>query len=183
MTTETPITQGPICPNCHASLREDLRHERLVARDPSDSGALRSTIVTFCGACGFTLDVTTARRPLRAATDPEQDDIADPPEATSPSGQFQLRCRALVHEIEALGFAPHGWIDLVNRAGAAEAAKRLLASNRSLPVTHWLVDQGHAELTMEHEVADPRWSELFNDEERAAAGRLLANAGHGSRPR
>jgi hypothetical protein len=182
MTTETPATQGPICPNCRASLRDSLRHERLVARDPSDGGPLRATVVTFCGACGFTLDVTTARRAFQDANNADHDEIVDPRNETSPGGQFQLRCRELVHEIEALGFAPHGWIDLVNRMGAAEAAKHLLAANRSLPVTHWLVDQGHAELTMEHEVADPRWNELFNDEARAAASRLLANAGRDSRP-
>jgi hypothetical protein len=45
-----------------------------------------------------------------------------------------------------------------------------------LPVTHWLVDQHHPELTMEAAIGDARWSGLFSDEERAEAARRLSEA-------
>ena len=46
-----------------------------------------------------------------------------------------------------------------------------------LVVTPWLVRRGRPELTLEHEIGQPRWSGLFTDEERAEAARRQARAG------
>jgi hypothetical protein len=40
-----------------------------------------------------------------------------------------------------------------------------------------LVRRGRPELTLEHEIRQPRWSGLFTDDERAKAARRLARAG------
>jgi hypothetical protein len=171
-TDESPVP-GPICPNCRQPLRENLLHEHTVARDSSGGEPLRAVSITYCGRCGWTLSVDAARRTFVDADGPGRDEIIAPPDPMSLAGQFQLYCHVLVDEIEHLGFAPRGWISLVNQLGAVEAARHLLAENRVLPVTEWLVDQGHGELTMEHSLTDPKWHELFTDAERVvAAGRL-----------
>jgi hypothetical protein len=61
--------------------------------------------------------------------------------------------------------------------GAVEAAKHLLSIGRVLPVTPWLVEHRRPELTMEHEITQTRWAEVFTDDERADAARRLASAG------
>ncbi len=66
---------------------------------------------------------------------------------------------------------------MINSLGAAGAASKLLADHHMLVVTRWLVRRGRPELTLEQEIAQPRWTGLLNDEERAEAARLLAGAG------
>jgi hypothetical protein len=99
--------------------------------------------------------------------------VVDPDDASSLAGQFQLRCRELVKETITAGFTPGGWIGLINQMGAVEAAQHLLATGNILPVTPWLVEHGRPELTMEHELTQQRWVDLFTDEERAKAARRL----------
>ena len=99
--------------------------------------------------------------------------VVDPDDASSLAGQFQLRCRELVKESITAGFTPGGWIGLINQMGAVEAAQHLLATGNILPVTPWLVEHGRPELTMEHELTQQRWVDLFTDEERAKAARRL----------
>ena len=103
--------------------------------------------------------------------------VADPEDASTLAGQFQVRCRDLIVQIIAAGFTPGVWIDLINTMGAVEAAKHLLSNGRVLPVTPWLVEHGRPELAMEHEITQTRWAELFTDDERADAARRLASAG------
>jgi hypothetical protein len=102
--------------------------------------------------------------------------VADPDDASTLAGQFQVRCRDLIVEIIAAGFTPGAWIDLINSMGAVEATKHLLSNGRVLPVTPWLIEHGRPELTMEHEITQTRWAELFTDDERADAARRLARA-------
>jgi hypothetical protein len=171
--THETTSHGPICPNCRLPLRENLRHEQTVARDSSGGEPLRSVNLTYCGACGWTLSVNAARNTFVDADGPGRDEVAASADPTSLPGRFQLRCSELVDEIEALGFTPRGWISLVNQLGAVEATKHLLTEDRILPVTQWLVDQGHAELTMEQAVSDPAWEGLFTEVERATANDRL----------
>jgi hypothetical protein len=103
--------------------------------------------------------------------------VADPEDASALAGQFQIRCRDLIAEVIAAGFTPGVWIKLINTMGAVKATKHLLSSHRVLPVTPWLVEHGRPELTMEHEITQTRWAELFSDDERADAARRLASAG------
>jgi hypothetical protein len=128
---------------------------------------------------------TFLRRLRGAASGPEvhsgrsqpEKRVADPEDASTLAGQFQIRCRDLIAEIIAAGFTPGVWIKLINTMGAVKATKHLLSSGRVLPVTPWLVEHGRPELTMEHEITQTRWAELFTDDERADAARRLASAG------
>jgi hypothetical protein len=104
-------------------------------------------------------------------------EVAAPADQSTLDGQFQLRSRDLVTEIRALGFDPFVWVGLINDLGAAEAAKRILANHGILPVTHWLVDQGLPELTLEREIQQMRWADLFDEADRSKAARRLASAG------
>jgi hypothetical protein len=104
-------------------------------------------------------------------------EVADPEDPSTIAGQFQVRCRELIVAIIAAGFTPGVWIALINTMGAVEAAKHLLAIGRVLPVTPWLVERGRPELTMEHEIHQTRWAEIFTEDERADAARRLAGPG------
>jgi hypothetical protein len=104
-------------------------------------------------------------------------EVVEPQDASTLAGQFQVRCRELIGEIIAAGFTPGVWIELINTMGAVEAAKHLLSNGRVLPVTPWLVEHGRPELTMEHEITQTRWAEVFTDDERDDAARRLASAG------
>jgi hypothetical protein len=98
--------------------------------------------------------------------------VGDPADTTTLDGHFQLRCRELVDEIRSLGFDPYVWVDMINDLGATLAAKRILA-RAPLVATRWLVESGRPELTLEHEVLDLRWADLFDDRERSIAENRL----------
>ena len=102
--------------------------------------------------------------------------MANPQDASTLAGQFQLRCRELIVEPITAGFTPGVWIELINTMGAVEAAKHLLSRGQVLPVTPWLVGRGRPELTMEHEITQTRWAEVFTEDDRAEATRRLASA-------
>lgn len=104
-----------------------------------------------------------------------------PPDETTLEGQFQLRCRELIAEIRARGFDPFVWVGLINELGAVRAAKTILADDEVLPVTSWLVERGLPELTLEREVEQLRWVDLFDDRDRTEAVRRLTRAA-GSSP-
>jgi hypothetical protein len=175
--TDANSPPGPICPNCRQPLRINLRQEQLAARSTSAHEAPSPVLVTYCGNCGWTLSVVPGPSWVSVGGDAESVEVADPEDESTLQGQFQLRCRDLVNEIRVLGFTPVGWIGLINRVGAAQCAAQLLADRRILPVTHWLVDQGHPELTLEHEIEQPRWADLFNDDDREEARWRLTIAG------
>ena len=175
--TDASSPGGPTCPNCRQPLRVHLRQERLAPGGTSEHEAPSPVLITYCGNCGWTLSAVPGPTWISSSGDPESAEVADPEDATTLEGQFQLRCRDLVTEIRALGFSPVGWIGLINRVGAARCAAQLLADRRILPVTHWLVDQGHQELTLEHEIEQPRWADLFNDDDREGARWRLTIAG------
>jgi hypothetical protein len=166
---------GPICINCHRQLRGNLRSERLDVQEISEGPKSRLGVV-YCGACGWPLHID-ARSPLMAGSGPAETKVAAPADETTLQGQFQLRCRDLIAEIRALGFDPWLWVDLINDLGAVGAAKRILAEYEVLPVTRWLVGQGHPELTLEREIDHLRWADLFDDSDRSEAVRRLDPAG------
>jgi hypothetical protein len=138
--------------------------------------------VTYCGSCGWTLHLGPARigfGPGHGLVLPEE--VAAPADETTLDGRFQLRCGELISETRSLGFDPNVWVPMINSLGAVGAAKKLLADHRPLVATPWLVRRGHPELTLEHEIGQPRWAEIFTSGERAeAARRLAAAAGHGT---
>jgi hypothetical protein len=162
---------GPLCPGCGAALREHLRSEQI--RPAGASADIGTVSVVYCGKCGWTL--AASARPSRALASLVPPEVADPDDPTTPEGEFQLRCRELTIESIGAGFVPGGWIAMINERGATATARDLLREGRILPVTRWLVQHGRPELTMEHEVCDPRWVELFSPEERAEATRRLGS--------
>lgn len=168
---------GPICPNCRQALRDTLRHEELAAAGTSEGDAPAPILVTYCGSCGWTLSAVPGAFWFGVGSNLESQEVLDPDDASTLEGQFQIRCRCVIAEISALGFTPVGWIEMINRLGAAGTAAELLAKRRILPVTHWLVSRGHPELTLEHEIEQPRWADLFTDADREEARRRLAIAG------
>jgi hypothetical protein len=165
---------GPICPNCRQPLRENLRYERLDALELSGRQAPSRVGFIYCGSCGWSLYVDS-QTPVMTAGGAGMK-VAAPADETTPEGQFQLRCRDLIAEIRALGFDPYVWVGLVNELGAVGAARRILADYEVLPVTHWPAEQGLYELTMEREIEQSRWADLFDEADRSEAARRLASA-------
>jgi hypothetical protein len=102
--------------------------------------------------------------------------VEAPRDAATVDGLFQLRCRDLVGEIRTLGFDPYVWVDMINDLGAVSAAKRILENRVPLVATKWLVERERSDLTMEQEITQLRWADLFSDDERTEAQRRLSAA-------
>lgn len=166
---------GPICMNCHRALRGNLRSEGLDAEETPEGPRSRVGFI-YCGACGCPLHID-ASSPFTAAGGPVETKVALPADQTTLEGQFQIRCRDLISEIRALGFDPWLWVGLINDLGAVGAAKRILADYEVLPVTRWLVGEGHPDLTLEQEIEHLRWADLFDESDRSEAVRRLDSAG------
>jgi hypothetical protein len=66
---------------------------------------------------------------------------------------------------------------MINGIGAIGAARKLLADRHVLVATPWLVERGRSELTLECEIGQPRWTELFTEDERIEAADRLAAVG------
>jgi hypothetical protein len=176
-TSESP-SGGPTCPSCRESLRGNLRQEQVIAQGTTEPGPEFAMALTYCGSCGWTLHLAPARIGFPAGRGLMlHEEVAAPADEQTLEGQFQLRCRELISETRSLGFDPNVWVPMINSLGAAGAAKKLLADHQGLVATPWLVRRGRPELTMEYEIGQPRWAELFTDDERAEAARRLANAG------
>ena len=182
--TDGSSSRGPACPHCREPLRGNLRQEQVTPQETTEPGPKLAMTLTYCGACGLTLHLAPARMGGPAGHGlmvPEE--VAAPPDEQALEGQFQLRCRELIGEIRSLGFNPNVWVAMINRLGAVGAAKKFLADHQMLVATPWLVGRGRPELTLEHEIGEPRWAELFTDDERSEAARRLARAGRTHRRR
>jgi len=174
-------SDGPICPNCRQPLRDRLRQEEVTPKTVDVPGSGLAMTIVFCGSCGWTLDVVPARTAMQgrfATARAGIEEVAAPQDGESLAGQFQIRCRDLVTETRKLGFNPNVWVPMINSLGALGAAKKLLSDHHVLVATPWLVERGHAELTLEHEIEQMRWADLFDDAERVEAARRLAAAGN-----
>ncbi len=170
-----PDQRGPICVNCHRALRGNLRSERLEVQ--AGPGGSKSRVgFVYCGACGWPLHLD-ARSALTTSGGPVETKVDLPTDESTLEGQFQLRCRDLITEIRALGFDPWLWVGLINELGAVGAARAILTDYEVLPVTRWLVAKGQPELTLEREVEQLRWADLFDDSDRSEASLRLATAG------
>jgi len=176
--TSEDSSHGPVCPHCREPLRSNLRQEQVTPQQTADPGPGLPMTLTYCGRCGWTLHLAPARAGGPAGHGlAAYEEVAAPADEQTLEGQFQLRCRDLIGEIRSLGFNPNVWVAMINSLGAAGAARKLLADHHMLVVTPWLVRRGRPELTLEHEIGQPRWSGLFTDEERADAARRQARAG------
>lgn len=170
----SPERGGPICPDCRHSLRENLVHEQIESTGASAGGARPRVEIFYCGSCGRTLHAGPSA-PFDPAASPRGAPVATPADGTALEGRFQDRCRELIGQIRSLGFDPFVWVGLINEMGAVTAAKAILADYGVLPVTRWLVDQGHPELTLEGEIQQARWADLFDEGDRGTAVRRLAS--------
>jgi hypothetical protein len=133
--------------------------------------------IVYCHACGWMLDVAPARpRASTAFGLGGVEEVGAPAVEESLEGEFQMRCRDMVNETRSLGFNPNVWVSMINTTGATDTARKLLADHHVLVATPWLVERGHAELTVEFEIGQPKWGELFTEEERSEAARRLAAA-------
>lgn len=169
------LAGGPLCPNCRQPLRGSLRQEQITPQSAIEPGLQLPMAVSYCGNCRLALNLAPAVSVAVHAPMPAEE-VMTPADEQTPDGQFQLRCRELVGETRALGFNPNVWVAMINRLGATGAAKKLLADHHMLVATPWLVRRGRSELTLEHEIGQARWAEIFTDSERAEAARRLARA-------
>jgi len=101
------------------------------------------------------------------------DDLADDEAA------YERECWAAIEECKYLNppYRPTAWIAMVQRRGAAEAARRLLISGEIQPGFQRLVDAGRVDLTVERSVLYPRWNRIFDPQHLAAAEWRLRQAG------
>jgi hypothetical protein len=172
------IFKDPICPNCRESLREAMSQTQVTPQTPDVAASLLSVTVVFCGSCGFTLDVVSDLPLMSAVQDaPGTEAVAAPVDEESLDSQFQIRCRDMVRQTRSLGFNPNVWVSMINGIGAIGAARKLLADRHVLVATPWLVERGRSELTLECEIGQPRWTELFTEDERIEAADRLAAVG------
>ena len=75
-----------------------------------------------------------------------------------------------------MGFEPNVWVEMINGLGATGAAKTLLETKMPLVATPWLVSRNRSDLTLENEIMELRWADLFDDDDRAEAARRLTIA-------
>jgi hypothetical protein len=131
--------------------------------------------VVYCRSCGLSLHVEQLARPIHTAL-AGRVPIAEPADPDTLDGRFQARSRELITQIREMGFEPNVWVDMINRLGATGAAKTLLETKRRLVATPWLVSRNRSDLTLEHEIMERRWADLFDDDDRAEAAHRLTSA-------
>ncbi|MCC5951907.1 MAG: hypothetical protein JJU45_07395 [Acidimicrobiia bacterium] len=97
---------------------------------------------------------------------------------TTDEAEFEAACRQAIAECAEFGYTPTAWIAMLDRWGAAEAARRLMVSGDVQYGFERLILQGRPELTVEYAVLQPSWRSLFRDDHRAAARWRLSQAGY-----
>jgi hypothetical protein len=171
--TDEPELPGPLCPGCRNPIRANLQTERLDAEGCSSDGVPMGVLVVYCRSCGLSLHVDLAP-PIQTAAG--RAPVAEPADPDTLDGRFQVRCRDLVTQIREMGFEPNVWVEMINGLGATGAAKTLLETKRPLFATPWLVRRNRSDLTLENEIMELRWADLFDDDDRAEASRRLTIA-------
>jgi hypothetical protein len=152
-----------------------MRQERITPKSVDATETPLPVTVLFCGPCGWTFHVAPALPAAPASIGAHAiEAVMNPADEDSLEGQFQIRCRELIAEARTLGFNPNVWVGLINALGAVGAAKKLLGDHHVLAVTPWLVERHRSDLTIEHEIGQSSWRQLFTDEERIEAADRLA---------
>jgi hypothetical protein len=90
--------------------------------------------------------------------------------------EFEQACRRAIAECSDFGYAPTAWQGMLDRWGAAEAARRILVSGDIQTGFERLVRERRLDLTVELAVLNPKWDRLFDRQVREAAWWRLANA-------
>lgn len=89
---------------------------------------------------------------------------------------FAAECRRTIDECRTFRYSPTAWVAMIDRAGAVEAARRLVESGEIQSGFARLVREGRLDLTIEMAVLHPRWDSLFDRGVREAAWWRLAQA-------
>jgi len=92
---------------------------------------------------------------------------------------FENACLEAIKECRHMNprYVPTAWIQMIERHGAVEAARRLVVSSDIQSGFTELVERGRSDLTIEYAVLNPRWTTLFSDDLREAARWRLTQAG------
>jgi hypothetical protein len=95
---------------------------------------------------------------------------------------FEQACQEAIEESRGLRppYVPTVWIQMIQRHGAADAARRLLESGDIQTGFERLVRAGRLDLTVEMAVLHPKWEGLFGKQHREAAWWRLSQAGRGN---
>jgi hypothetical protein len=91
--------------------------------------------------------------------------------------EFHSACVEAINAAEQYGYDPTAWLAMIDRHGAAEAARRLLASGDTQTGFARLIELGRPDLTVEWAALDDAWAPLFHDVHRRAARWRLVQAG------
>ena len=89
--------------------------------------------------------------------------------------QFHEDVMATVKACRALRYNPTYFLQMVEAHGAVNAAKTLVGSGdfQSGLITLW--EKGRLDLSMENRILNPKFTDLFTEDERAAAQKRLAD--------
>lgn len=92
---------------------------------------------------------------------------------------YQHECWTAIEECRSLTppYHPTAWIAMVQRWGAAEAARRVVSRGDIHEGFQRLIDAGRPDLTVEWSMLSPRWRGLFDAGHRDAAQWRLRQAG------
>ena len=83
--------------------------------------------------------------------------------------EFALACETTIAECRSLGYTPSIWMQMIQKHGAVDTARRLVVSGDLQDGFRRLLSMGRADLTVESSVLDERWYDLFTDQEREVA--------------
>ncbi len=89
---------------------------------------------------------------------------------------FKDACVEAIDECAAFGYDPTAWKAMINRHGAAEAARRLVVSGSFQDGFKRLLREGRLDLTVEFAILNPKWGRLFDSSHREAAWWRLERA-------
>jgi len=92
---------------------------------------------------------------------------------------FETACLGAIEECRRMNprYVPKAWIQMIERHGAVEAARRLVVSSEIQSGFTELVERDRSDLTIEYAVLNPRWNTLFSEDLREAARWRLRQAG------
>ena len=79
--------------------------------------------------------------------------------------------------LEKKGYKPLIFLDMISKYGAIDTAKRLVNSPKPSPGYAKLWKMGALQYSVENQIQDKRWNEVFTDEEREKAKKRLADYG------
>ena len=79
--------------------------------------------------------------------------------------------------LEKKGYKPLIFLDMISKYGAIDTAKRLVNSPKPSPGYTKLWEMGALQYSVENQIQDKRWNEVFTDEEREKAKKRLADYG------